>query len=202
MAFCKNCGKQIGDNTAFCPACGTPTGAQAPAGNPNPGFNPNPNPNPGFNPGPEPTPIQPQVMGGDADVQANKGIAWLSYLGILFLIPLFARKTSYFCRYHVKQGATLFACNIAYTIVTEIIKAILRVIFPAQLKYSVVGTYYYAENGIVTVISILFGLVGIAFLVFAIMGIINAATGKLKELPLFGQIPIISDLLDNIYYNK
>ena len=32
--------------------------------------------------------------------------------------------------------------------------------------------------------------------------IINAATGKLKELPLFGQIPIISDLLDNIYYNK
>lgn len=26
MAFCRNCGKQIGDNVSFCPACGTATG--------------------------------------------------------------------------------------------------------------------------------------------------------------------------------
>ena len=192
MAFCKNCGQQINDGAAFCPSCGTPTGAQANAGNPNPGFNPTPNP----------APIQPQVMNGDADVQANKGIAWLSYLGILFLVPMFAKKTSQFCRYNVKQGATLCALEIAYTIITEIIKAIVGAIFKGQLKYSIYTGYYYTQSTLYTIVSILFSIGSIAILVFAIMGIVNAATGKVKEIPIIGQIPFIGDLLDKIYYNK
>jgi uncharacterized membrane protein len=34
MAFCTKCGAQVADGTAFCPSCGAPQGAAAPAGAP------------------------------------------------------------------------------------------------------------------------------------------------------------------------
>jgi len=42
------------------------------------------------------------------DVEANKTIAALSYLWILFLIPLLTKKNSKFCQFHAKQGLILF----------------------------------------------------------------------------------------------
>ncbi|TSD02230.1 MAG: hypothetical protein Athens071425_77 [Parcubacteria group bacterium Athens0714_25] len=42
------------------------------------------------------------------DVQENKMIALLSYISILFLIPLLAKKDSVFCQFHAKQGLVLF----------------------------------------------------------------------------------------------
>lgn len=38
------------------------------------------------------------------DIEDNKLIAALSYLGILFLIPLLAKRESPFCQFHAKQG--------------------------------------------------------------------------------------------------
>lgn len=76
MKFCKNCGQQLNDDAGFCPSCGTPANndaANAAA--------------------PEAAPVQPVVMDEAADVQANRGIAWLAYCGLLLLVPLFARKT-------------------------------------------------------------------------------------------------------------
>ncbi len=42
------------------------------------------------------------------DVDDNKVIAALSYIGILFLIPLLAKRESKFCQEHAKQGLVLF----------------------------------------------------------------------------------------------
>ena len=42
------------------------------------------------------------------DVEDNKIIACLSYVGILFLIPLLAKKESKFSQEHAKQGLILF----------------------------------------------------------------------------------------------
>ncbi len=42
------------------------------------------------------------------DVEANKGIACLSYIGILFLVPMLARKDSKFAQTHAKQGMVMF----------------------------------------------------------------------------------------------
>ncbi|TET24323.1 MAG: DUF4870 domain-containing protein [Candidatus Cloacimonadota bacterium] len=42
------------------------------------------------------------------DVEDGKGIAWLSYIGILFLIPLLAKKDNSFCMHHAKQGMVYF----------------------------------------------------------------------------------------------
>lgn len=42
------------------------------------------------------------------DVDENKIIAALSYVGVLFLIPLLAKRESKFCQEHAKQGLVLF----------------------------------------------------------------------------------------------
>lgn len=97
------------------------------------------------------------------DIADNKIIALFSYLGILFLIPLLASPNSKYARFHANQGLVLFLANIVL--------------------------------GIVAVIPILGWIVGgigsvVAF-ILAILGIVNAVTGKAKELPLIGKISIL-----------
>lgn len=46
------------------------------------------------------------------DIADNKMISALSYFGILFLIPLLARKDSKFAQEHAKQGAVVFICSL------------------------------------------------------------------------------------------
>lgn len=165
MAFCRNCGNEIDDQAVVCVKCGAAVeGKTIP------------------------------TVGGDADVQQNKGIAWLSYLGIFFLIPLFAKKTSEYCKYHVKQGVTLFCTELAYTIATRIILAIIGAIFPGTDYY-----FYVAPSAVYTTFSSIFGLASIFFAVAAIIGIVNAAKGEKKELPLIGKITILNDVMDKIY---
>ena len=140
----------------------------------------------------------------DMDVMKNKGIAWFSYLGLLFLIPLFARKDSEYTRFHVKQGVTLCAVELAFSIVRAIFMAIIDAIFPGQISYAY-GYYrptVYVHSEVYRVFSVLFGLAGIFFFVLMIIGIVNAATGKRKELPLIGKIPWVANLLDKTVYKK
>jgi uncharacterized membrane protein len=42
------------------------------------------------------------------DIELNKNVAALSYLWILFLIPLLSKKDSKYCQFHAKQGLVLF----------------------------------------------------------------------------------------------
>ena len=44
----------------------------------------------------------------DPDIEKNKTVAVLSYVWILFLIPLLGKKHSKFCQFHAKQGLILF----------------------------------------------------------------------------------------------
>lgn len=46
--------------------------------------------------------------GNSNDVEQNKGIAALSYIWILFLVPLLTKKDSDFAKYHAKQGLVFF----------------------------------------------------------------------------------------------
>jgi uncharacterized membrane protein len=48
----------------------------------------------------------------DPDVEANKTIAVLAYISILFLVPMLLKKDSKFAQFHAKQGLVLFIVEI------------------------------------------------------------------------------------------
>ena len=150
-------------------------------------------------------PVQQPYVTPEMDVQQSRGIAWLSYMGLLFLIPMFVKKYSDYTRFHVKQGVTLCAFELAYSITSWIILAIINAIFPGHYTYSYYYYYvptYYVHSGVYNVFSVLLGLGSIFFLVMAIIGIVNAASGKRKEIPLFGKIPWFSNLLDKSVFKQ
>ena len=107
------------------------------------------------------------------DINQNKVMALLAYFGILFLVPLLAAKDSKFAKFHANQGIVLFICEIAACIVTFFLSFLFGLINIGWLG-SLLGYLLYLACGIL-----------------AIMGIINAAQGKAKELPLIGKIKIL-----------
>lgn len=108
------------------------------------------------------------------DVQDNKFMAILAYLGILVLIPIFAAKESPFARFHSNQGLVLLIASFAYSIAVWIVTFILALISPSL---GLIGT--------------ILSLGSIFFFILAIIGIINAAKGEMKELPLIGKYTIL-----------
>ncbi len=97
------------------------------------------------------------------DIDKNKVFAVLAYLGILWLVGLLAAKESPFARFHVNQGLILFICGIA--------------LYFASIPLMFLGIGF-----------ILLPVTQLAWLVFAIIGIINAAKGEAKPLPLIGKL--------------
>lgn len=170
MPFCTHCGAQIDEKAVICPSCGAQQGTSNVNNNFNAGYTPPPPPPNG------------NVMGNDLtmtfdpnDVQQNKVLSLFSYLGLLFLIPLLAAPNSPFARFHVNQGVVLFLFDIVSGIAVGIISAIV-------VWIPFVG---------VILIGLLGAAISICSLIFTILGIINAVTGKAKELPLIGKIKII-----------
>ena len=100
------------------------------------------------------------TSGNSKDVEENKAMAAIGYLGILCLIPLLAKKDSPFAQYHGKQGLALF-----------------------------IGEVILGFVWIVPFLGWIIGGVGwlIAFILF-IMGLMNALSGKMKPLPVIGKM--------------
>ena len=107
------------------------------------------------------------------DINNNKIMAILAY--IIFLVPLFAAKDSKFARFHTNQGLVLFICDIVVMIVLGIVTAIIAFI-------PFVGPI---------LSGIIWAVIPIVLLVFAILGIVNAVQGKAKELPIIGKFKIL-----------
>jgi uncharacterized membrane protein len=106
-----------------------------------------------------PTPPTEPATTGDGGVEEGKSWAAIAYLGILFLIPLLAKKDNDFAQYHARQGLVLF---IAYVILSFV------------LMIPVLG---WIASGIGYLLL---------FILF-IIGLINALGGKKKPLPIIGQ---------------
>ncbi len=149
MKFCVHCGAQIEDNAVFCSSCGQ----RVENGENNE-----------YNQYQQDNTQQFNAEGYDyRDVEDNKVISFLSYLGILFIIPLIAAPNSYYAKFHANQGLLLF-----------IMEMVCAAIFAIPIVGWIVGT-------IGEVLAV----------VFTIMGIINALSGKAKELPIIGKYRII-----------
>lgn len=102
---------------------------------------------------------------GGSDVEQNKAMAIIGYLGILFLVPMLAVPKSKFAQYHAKQGMVLF--------ITEVILWIAASIFAVITLGLGVALYW---------------IVSVVALVWTILGIVNAASGQMKPLPVIGNI--------------
>ena len=105
-----------------------------------------------------------------SDIEKNKNLSILAYLSWLVIIPLCVAKDSKFARYHCNQGLVLAIAEIAAAVVLSLL---------AQIPY--VGWIFWILEGLVWVLCV----------VLTILGIVNAANGKAKELPLVGGIRIL-----------
>lgn len=121
------------------------------------------------------------------DVSDNKGISVLSYFGPLVFIPMFAKKDSKYARFHANQGLILFIVCIGYTILQNILLAILRAIFPWRWDYG----YFGGRGFIFDALSTILNLAWIVFTILAVIGIINVIKGKVKELPVIGKFKLL-----------
>ena len=100
------------------------------------------------------------------DVQNNKIWAALSYVGILFILPLLVNGgQSRYAKYHANQGFILFLAEAVVII----------------------------ANAILGKIPLLPALLSLAILALTIIGILNAANGKAKQLPLIGNLLHVFD---------
>ena len=109
-----------------------------------------------------------------ADVEKNKAMGVLAYLSWLVLIPIFAAKDSKFARFHANQGLVLLIASAIFGVVRWVLSEIL---------FAISWRLYF--------VTVIISLLGLVFLALAIIGIVNAATGKAKELPVIGQIRIL-----------
>ena len=104
------------------------------------------------------------------DIEQNKVMGILAYIGILVLVPIFAAKDSKFARFHANQGLVLAIAEVALGIILGILGGI-----------PYIGWLFRIIGSLFEVVCVL----------FAVLGIINAANGKAKELPIVGKFRIL-----------
>lgn len=156
MRYCSSCGNHIDEKAKFCPVCGARTEKKS-----------------------ESSSFQAKLEDfignfmntanttadySAEDINKNRHMAVLAYLGLLFLVPLFAAKESPFARYHTNQGILLF-----------IVQAI--GVAATQIPYA-----GWAAGAIVNIFTT----------ALLVIGIINAIKGEAKELPVIGKFRILN----------
>lgn len=100
----------------------------------------------------------------DDDAKTNQLVSFLSYFGLLFLVPYLLRPNSRFARFHANQGLVLLLTSAAINILA----------------------------GFVPIFGWLFEIAGALFVfVCFLKGIINVYRLEKKELPLIGGIRIL-----------
>lgn len=164
MSFCSKCGIQLEEKVKFCPGCGSEILSNSEETSKNSSSN-----------------IDQMV--GDLtdtpdttsefdfnDILDTKYFCIFSYLGILFLIPLLLKRDSKFSKFHVNQGLILLISSIVLTTVTSIIASL-----------PIIGVI----GGILSLI------VSASIVLLMVLGVVNAAQGKAKELPVIGKYKIL-----------
>lgn len=96
-----------------------------------------------------------EIVEPQDDVEEGKSLAWLSYLGILLLIPLLVKPDNKFCKHHAKQGLVL----LIFWIGLAILSFIPFINFIAWIGYIII-------------------------LVLAIIGLVQSLQGKYWEAPM------------------
>lgn len=156
--FCTKCGAEVSAEAKFCPNCGASTDApEEYLADKVAALNDTPDTTADYD---------------REDINKNRAMAILAYIGPLVFIPMFAAKNSKFARFHVNQGFLLFL---------------------VWASLSVLSTFFnliYLQHFLDVLIQLSLWAVSIPATVINVIGIVNAARGKAKELPIIGKIRI------------
>lgn len=111
----------------------------------------------------------------------------LCYLGILWVIGLIVDRQNPVTRFHVNQGILLTILCAVLGIITGIWHAIFNAIFGVWAAGFWAGVLWPGR-----ILNALFSsVVGIIILVYILIGIAHAVTGKQKPLPIIGKMFVI-----------
>jgi uncharacterized membrane protein len=58
-----------------------------------------------------------KLVFGEKDIEENKLVAALSYIWILFLIPLLVKKDSSFAQFHARQGLVMVIASFLFSLI-------------------------------------------------------------------------------------
>ena len=110
------------------------------------------------------------------DAVANKGVAICAYFGLLWLVPLLTTaKHSPFAKFHTNQAIIITIVSAALNLVAKLFGWILEHMW---------WRFYWVSLGF-SIVVMLFALA------LMIWGIVYAAQGKMKEIPVIGQFKIL-----------
>lgn len=169
---CPKCNAECSNDAVYCTNCGEPLQTEQPQYSQN------------YNPmnGGQPYSSEYVANGGEyfepSMVKKSKAIAILMYfIPILILIPFIEKehKTPY-CVKHANNVIVLFIFNIGIYIVRTILATLLSDLLNAPW--------------LATIVSLLTLAASILLVVLGIIGIVYAAKGKTKDLPILGKIRI------------
>lgn len=109
------------------------------------------------------------------DIENNKIISGLSYLGILFFLPLVAAPNSRFGKFHANQSLVLLISSVCVQI----------------LSYAFSFFYNILPWSLYKLLRSVPKLLSFVILIAFIYGLVTALMGKAKEIPVIGSIKII-----------
>jgi uncharacterized membrane protein len=137
--------------------------------------------------GAQPPHPQPPHGSGQSEAQdAEENKVWGILAYIIFLVPLLAApKTSRFARFHTNQGLVLTVGAISVNVILQIAANVVEGGMFTSLDALSTGL------SVLRVLNVVQLVLGLGFLAFAVLGIVNAAQGNLKALPGIGSITIL-----------
>lgn len=180
MKTCKNCGAQVPDEKKYCGACGYRFDQE----------NANSNQQSQFGGSQDFSRMTGNIFTDGADhtsefdpqdIAANKIYGIIACFGILFFVPLVAAPQSRYGKFFANQGLLLLITSAIASVASSFISAIFNTL-------GMLGSIFVLFSVIGVLLSVVIGL--IPFVLFIIM-LINAASGRAKELPIIGRFTLI-----------
>ena len=179
MKFCSKCGAQLQDGAKFCPSCGNTVNAKSTANSSSAFQNLMNTPD---------TTAQYDAQ----DVAQSKVMSILAYIGPCIIVPFLKARNSKYTRYHMNQAISLSVFSAAFSLVHSILQWILDLIFiESESAYGITMSHNIAQVPY-TILSILISLPAILIIAYIVLGIVNVASGKAKELPIIGRFSLLN----------
>lgn len=172
MAFCKFCGGRVDDGVKFCGSCGGEV--EQVTSSTTSAFNNTKTQNNTQQQTPPPPTSE------AADIEQNKIICAISYVSILFFLPLLACPDSRFGKFHANQSLILLIASSVLGVVGSVANALIEALFFLPDSLRVIATGF---------VGLIVSAAPVAGMIF---GIVTAIQGQMKEIPVIGRINLIN----------